>query len=97
MRKHFQLKQHEPMSFEHNGISYQTSNLQPLAEKMRLATNISELVYQIPTGEYIYLTVVGDEDQTSGIGKGWYVAEPMTEEEAKFAIDAFAKFTAMYN
>ena len=70
----------------------------PLAEKGRLTTNIHEYVYKLPTDEYIYVTVVGDEDQTSayGIHKGWYVIESISEDEAKFDIDALSKFTALY-
>lgn len=98
MRKHFQLQEFEPMVFEYEGVNYQFSHLTPLAEKRRLATNIYEYVYRLPTGQYVYVTVVGEEEETSayGIHKGWYVIEPISEEEAKFDIDALSKFTALY-
>lgn len=99
MRIHFDLPEFAPFEFEVEGVKFTFSSLKPLAQKTRVATNISEFVYWLPNGKYVYLTVVGDEDQTSayGIHRGWYVAEVMSEEDAKFAIDAFAKFTALYN
>lgn len=98
MRKYFELADFAPMVFEYKGEKYIYSHLTPLAQKRRLATNISEYVYQLPTNEYVYITIVGDEDQTSayGIQKGWYVIESLSEEEAKFDIDALSKFTALY-
>lgn len=98
MRVHFELDQYAPMVFEYKGVEYQFSQLTPLAEKRRLATNIFEYVYKLPTNEYIYVTVVGDGDQKSAIGihKGWYVVEPISEEDARFDIDALSRFTALY-
>lgn len=98
MRVYFDLKEFAPMVFEHKGEKYPFSQLTPLAEKRRLATNISEYVYRLPTSEYVYVTVVGDEDQTSayGIHRGWYVIETISEKDALFAIDALSKFTALY-
>lgn len=98
MRIYFELEQFAPMVFEYKGKKYEYSHLVPLAQKRRLATNISEYVYQLPTGEYVYVTIVGDENQTSayGVHKGWYVIEPISEEAAKFDIDALSKFTALY-
>jgi hypothetical protein len=98
MRVYFDLKEFAPMVFEHKGEKYPFSQLEPLAEKRRLATNISEYVFRLPTSEYVYITVVGDEDQTSahGIYRGWYVIEPLSKKEAEFAIDALSKFTALY-
>ena len=98
MRVHFELDQYAPMVFEHKGVKYQFPQLTPRAEKRRLAANIFEYVYHLPTNEYIYVTVVGDEDQTSGFGihKGWYLIESISEDEANFYIDALSKFTALY-
>ncbi len=98
MRVHFELEEFAPMVFDHQGIKYSFSELTPMAEKRRLATNISEYVYKLPTDEYIYVTVVGDEDQTSGHGvhKGWYVIESIEEKDARFDIDALSQFTALY-
>ena len=98
MRVHFDLKNFEGFSFEFKGQSYAFSRLVPHAEKRRLATNISEYVFKLPSGNFVYLTVVGDEDQTSAFGvlKGWYVVESLTNEQAVFAIDALSKFTALY-
>ncbi len=95
MRVRFETKPFAPMVFEHKGTKYPFDELTPLANKTRVATHIVETVYRLPTGEHIYVTVVGDEDQTSplGIHKGWYLIESITEEEAKFDIDALAKFT----
>lgn len=99
MRIYFDLPQFAPFEIEVEGTKYAFSSLKPLARKTRRDTNISEFVYRLPTGKYIYLTVVGDEDQTSGYGihRGWYVAEVIPEDDAKFAIDALAKFTALYD
>lgn len=99
MRIHFDLPEFAPFEFEVEGTKYTFSSLKPLAQKTRVAPNISEFVYLLPTGKFVYLTVVGDEDQTSayGIHRGWYVAEIMSEQDAKFAIDALAKFTALYD
>jgi hypothetical protein len=98
MRVHFELKEFEPMILEHKGEKYPFSQLTPLAEKRRSATNIHEYVYKLPLEEYVYVTVVGDEDQTSsqGIHKGWYLIESISEKEAQFGIDALSKFTALY-
>lgn len=86
------------MVFKHNGAEYPFKKLTPLAKKVRLATNIHEYVYQLPTGEYIYATVVGDEDQTDALGirKGWYLIESISEEEAMLDIDTLSKFTVLY-
>ena len=99
MRIHFDLPQFAPFEIEVEGTKYAFSSMKPLAQKSRLATKVSEFVYRLPTGKYVYLTVVGDEDQTSGFGihRGWYVAEIISEEDAKFAIDALAKFTTLYD
>lgn len=99
MRIHFDLPEFAPFEFEVEGVKYTFSQLKPLAQKTRVATNISEFVYRLPNGKYVYLTVVGDEDQTSayGIYRGWYVAEVISEEDAALATNAFAKFTALYD
>jgi len=60
-----------------------------------LAANIEESVVETPDGKKIWLTVVGDEDQTSprGIERGWYVAEVLSEENAAVLISAFTVIT----
>jgi hypothetical protein len=95
MRVRFENKAFEPMVLEYKGHKYTLSELTPLANKMRPATRIVETVYRLPTGDHIYLTVVGDEDQTShlGIHKGWYLIESITKEEAVSDIEALAAFT----
>ena len=98
LRVHFDLKDLEPFTFRVDGVDYGISLLNPLAQKMRIPTNVSEYVYKLPTGKYVYLTVVGDEDQTSayGIARGWYVAEVLPEKDATWLIQALEPFTRMY-
>ena len=98
MRINFDLKPLEPFTFIVEGENYSFSSLKPLAQKLRPATNISEFVYKLPTGKHVYLTVVGDENQTSeySVHKGWYVAEILSDENAEFLIKALEKFTALY-
>jgi hypothetical protein len=98
MRIHFDLGEFDPMTFEHNGVQYLFSDLTPLAEKRRLSTNIHEYVYRLPDEQYIYVTIVGDDEQpsSSGIHRGWYVIELLSGKEALFLIDALSKFTARH-
>lgn len=98
MRIHFELGEFDQMTIEHNGVNYPFSQLIPLAEKRRLATNISEYVYKLPTNKYVYVTVVGEEEQPTGNGiyKGWYIVEDISKDEAKKDIDLLSEFTAMY-
>lgn len=98
MRTHFELKNFGPFRFNADGKIYKFGDLTPLAEKRRPATKIQEYVFKLPTGKHVYLTVVGDEDQTStmGIERGWYVAEMLSDESAAFMIDAMAKFTDLH-
>lgn len=97
MRVYFNLKEFEPFSFQINGVNYKFSELKPLAEKTSYATNISELVYKLPSNSYVHLTIVSDEDQISayGITRGWYVAETINEQDAFWLIKALEPFTAM--
>lgn len=97
-RIHFDLQKFEPFSIEVDDKKYLFSSLKPLSKKSLVATNISEYVYKIDSDKYVYLTVVGDEDQESayGIQRGWYVAEIISEDAAQFLIDALSKFTALY-
>ena len=76
--------------FADDDTSYDWSKLKPLAKRCRLATNICEFVYNLPGKGYIYLTVVGDEDQKTsfGITRGWYVVEKISEEYAKIDIES---------
>jgi len=80
-----------------DGVSYPFASLETLAKKMRVATNVSEFVYKLPTGKYVYLTVVGDEDQISayGVSRGWYVAEVISEKDALWLVKALEPFTNM--
>lgn len=98
MRVEFNLKPTEELSFRVDGVSYGFSTLMPLARKERPATHIHEYVYELPQGQFIYVTVVGDEvhDYGSGVLSGWYVVEKLTQPQAEFMIDALAKFTARY-
>ena len=98
MRVHFQLEELEPFKITVDGVDYPYASLTPLARKERLATNVSEFVYKLPTGKYIYLTVVGDEDQTSafGVTRGWYVAEVISKNDADWLVQSLAPFTALY-
>ncbi len=98
MRIQFDLEQFEKFTFTVNGEKYSISTLEPLAEKSRLKTNIHEYVYKLPTEKYVYLTVVGDENETSALGiyRGWYVAEILTEEDAQLMIKAIENFKAVF-
>lgn len=98
MRVHFNLQDLEPLRIDVEGISYPFASLEPLARKMSLATNINEFVYKLPSGKYVCLTVVGDEDQTSafGVSRGWYVAEILSEKDALWLIKALEPFTKLY-
>lgn len=96
MRKHFKCNVSEPMLIEHNGKHYQLTRLEPLAQKTRLETRITEYVFHLQHDEYIYLTIVGDEDQplAQGARKGWYLVESLSKAEADIEIDLLSKFTA---
>ena len=98
MRTRFDLEEFEPFTFVAGGKRYAFSDLTPLARKERLATLVQEYVYKLPDQSYVYLTVVGDDDQymSNGIARGWYVAEPMTEADALWLIGALEPFTALY-
>jgi hypothetical protein len=49
-------------------------------------------------GKKIWLTIVGDEDQSTiyGVECGWYVAEVLSEEDADFLVKALAEFTKVH-
>ena len=98
MRIRFDLKPLEPFTFEVTGQCYGFAHLQPLARKERIATLVHEFVYKLPEHGYVYLTVVGDDDQYSGdgIARGWYVVEPMSEKDALWLIDSLRPFTELY-
>jgi hypothetical protein len=63
-----------------------------------LAANIHEYVVETLNGKKVWLTVVGDDDQSSayGIQRGWYVAQVLSEEDAAFLVEALAAFTKLY-
>jgi hydrogenase maturation factor len=98
MRVPFQLKNFEPFCFSVEGVTYTYPNVRRLAERRNLAANIHEYVVETPNGKKVWLTVVGDEDQTSayGIQHGWYVAQVLSEENATFLVKALAEFTKFY-
>jgi hypothetical protein len=98
MRVRFDLNAVEPFQFDVDGAIYKFQSARKLAEKRRLATNIAEYVLQLPNKKYIYLTIVGDEDQvlSNGIERGWYVAEVVSEEDAEFLIASLRPFTDLY-
>lgn len=98
MRTRFDLKPLEPFTFEVAGQRYAFAHLETLARKERLATLVHEFVYKLPDHGYIYLTVVGDDDQGSGdgIARGWYVVEAMSEKDALWLIEALRPFTELY-
>jgi hypothetical protein len=98
VRVHFKLEEFEPFKITIDGVEYPYKSLRPLAKKERLTTNVHEYVYQLPTNKYVYLTVVGDEDQPSAFGltRGWYVAEIISKDDAEWLIQSLAPFTAMY-
>ena len=97
MRVPFQLKNFEPFYFSVDGVTYTYPNVTRLAEKRNLPANILEYVVETPDGKKVWLTVVGDEDQTSayGIEHGWYVAQLLSEEDAAFLVKALAEFTRL--
>ena len=99
MRVHFQLEEFEPFKITVDGVDYRFSSLKTLARKERITTHVHEYVYQLPTGKYVYLTVVGDDDQNSaaGITRGWYVAEIVSKTDAEWLINSLAPFTALYD
>jgi hypothetical protein len=95
MRVSFQLKDFQPFSFSVEGITYSYTSVRRLAHKLNLVANIEESVVETPEGKKVWLTVVGDEDQTSpyGIQRGWYVAQTLPEESAAVLVKAFTAIT----
>jgi hypothetical protein len=95
MRVPFQLKEFQPFSFSVEGNIYSYPGVQRLAHKMNMAANIEESVVGTPDGKKVWLTVVGDEDQTSpyGIQRGWYVAQGLPDDSAAVLIKAFTLIT----
>ena len=98
MRIRFDLKEFEPFSFVVGNKRYAFSKLEPLARKEWHATLVHEYVYKLPDQSYVYLTIVGDDDQymSDGIARGWYVAETVEEKDALWLIEALKSFTALY-
>lgn len=94
-RKRYELAPGEVLAFDINGVEYNLNNLTSLAEMHKLASGISEYVYQLPAGLFVYLTVVPDKDHTSTTGSlsGWYVTEMLSEKDARWAIGAIKTFT----
>lgn len=98
MRVPFQLKNFEPFYFSVDGVTYTYSNVKRLAHKRSFPANIDESVVETLDGKKIWLTIVGDEDQSSayGIERGWYVAEVLSDEDAAFLVKALAEFTKVH-
>ena len=98
MRVSFQLKNYEPFCFCVEGVTYTYPNVRRIAEKRNLAANVYESVVETPDGKKVWVTVVGDEDQTSayGIQRGWYVTQVLSEEDAGFLVKALTEFTKLY-
>jgi len=98
LRVSFQLKNFEPFCFSVEGVTYTYPNVRCLAEKRNLAAKIYEYVVETPDGKKVWVTVVGDEDQTSayGIQRGWYVTEVPSEENATFLVKALGEFTKLH-
>jgi hypothetical protein len=96
VRVPFDLKDFEPFTFSVEGCTYRYSDVSRLAEKRNIAANIDEAVIQTPDGKKVWLTVVGDEDQTSayGIQRGWYVAQVLPDDQAVVLVKALAPFTS---
>lgn len=95
MRTRFELAELEPFHFVVDDVSYRFSGAQALAKKERITTLVNEYVFKLPTGKYVYLTVVGDDDQymENGLARGWYVAEVLPEADALCLIKALEPFT----
>jgi hypothetical protein len=98
LRVSFQLKNLEPFYFSVDGVIYTYPNVKRLAHKRSLLANIDESVVETRDGKKIWLTIVGDEDQSSayGIESGWYVAQVLSEEDAAFLVKALAEFTKVH-
>ena len=98
MRVSFDLKNFEPFHFSVEGVTYSYPNVKRLAEKRNMAANIYEYVVETPDGKKVWLTVVGDTDQLSatGIQRGWYVGQILSEKDAAFLVGALAEFTELY-
>ena len=65
------------MTFAHQGKTYSFETLQSLAEKPNLAANIAESVLKTQDGQFIWLTVVSNQEETNpyGIMSGWYTTQ----------------------
>lgn len=98
MRVQFDLQVGEPMTFAVDGIAYKFSGFRALAIKEHFTTGVFEYVFQLPTGQHVYLTVVSADETPSayGVSRGWYVAEKVSADDAAFLMDAYAKFTAAH-
>jgi len=98
MRVEFRLQPTEEMTFRFDGKTYRFTELTALARKENMWTHIHEYVYRLPTGKNIYVTVVGDaiHDHALGVLSGWYQVDELSDENARFLIEALAKFTAVH-
>jgi hypothetical protein len=97
MRTRFELAEYEPFHFDVEGVSYKFSGMLALAKKERPTTLVHEYVFKLPIGKYVYLTVVGDDDQymKNGLERGWYVAELLSESDALWLVNALGPFTEL--
>ena len=94
MRRRFELADTEPFEFEADGSSYRFSGLRALATRENHETLVNEYVFKLPTGKYVSLTAVGDDDQygKNGLTRGWYVAQILSESDALWLVNALASF-----
>ena len=98
MRNRFELENLQPFYFQVGESQYTLSDVRTKAEKRNMPANVFEYIFELPDGTDVWLTLVGDEDETGpyGIHKGWYTVVTLSDSDARFLIDAFSKFTAEY-
>jgi hypothetical protein len=94
MRTRFELAENEPLHFTVEGVSYKFSGMRALATKESHTTLVNEYIFKLPTGKYVYLTAVGDDDQyaKNGLHRGWYVAQVLPEADALWLVNALKPF-----
>src|SRR5262249_14378326 len=90
MRIQFQLKGFEPMSFSVQGKTYSYAEVNRLGARMNVEANMEESIVQTPDGKKVWLTVVGDDEESNpyGIMRGWYVATVLDDKSAALLAQA---------
>ena len=83
------------MALVADGTTYDYSALDRLAQRSNFDASLEESILALPDGKCVWLTVVGDEDQTPGFGyfRGWYVAKVMSLQNAERLVKAFKLLT----